>query len=251
MIRPASRETFDAVTATDSFITRILSLYRAYGEGVAFVAFWEQEIDGRTTALISRFEDKFSLWLCDDADAEELAAFVRFQGAGSAMMNADVPLDFPEAIHTIAGTVLEYVDDEYNSDTELYEPDFKRLYQLLETCRSDIFRVPDYLLFLSDLTHRRNRGLLTLSALERDGVLAASVMTVSECERAAVLGAVATHPDYRRQGLARALVRGMASRIRLGGRRVYVYSASESNTRFYRNSGFEPTASFKEIFFYE
>ena len=249
MIRPADPAVFDRLSAADSFITRIRSLYRAYGDGYSFVAFWEQETDGELTALISRFEDKFSLWLTVDADGEEIAAFLRFQGAGSVMFCSDAPLDFPEAAHIISGTVLEYTDDADHPDTEIYEPDFKALYALLKTCESDIFRVPDDLMFLSDLTRRRNSGLLTLSAAVRDGVLAASVMTVSECESAAVLGAVATHPDYRRQGLARRLVRSLASRIRDGGRRVFVYSASESNTRFYINSGFVPVAGFKEIFF--
>ena len=249
MIRPADSGTFETVTATDSFITRIRSLYRAYGDAVDFVAFWEQTIDDETVALISRFEDKFSLWYTDGCDFEELAAFLRFQGAGSVMMRADVPLDFDEAVHVISGTVLEYTDDEFNSDLELYEPDFKTLYELLKTCESDIFRVPDYLMFLSDLTHRCNRGLLNIASAEKDGVLAASVMTVSECESAVVLGAVATRPAFRRQGLARMLVRGLSSRIKRGGRRVFVYSASEDNTRFYENSGFIPAAGFKEIFF--
>ena len=181
MIRPAVPETFENIPASDSFFTRILSLYRAYGDAYSFVAFWEQENDGKTTALISRFEDKFSLWTTDGCDFDEIAAFLRFQGAGSVMMSTDVPLDFPEAVHTIGGAVLEYVDGEYNSDKELNDPDFKDLYALLKTCESDIFRVPDYLMFLSDLTHRRNRGWLNIAASEKDGVLAASVMTVSEC----------------------------------------------------------------------
>lgn len=249
MIRPASQDIFDSIPATDSFITRIRSLYRAYGNAYDFVAFWEQEIDGAVTALISRFEDKFSLWTTDGSDAEELAAFLRFQDAGSVMLRADAPLRFSDAAHTIEGTVLEYADDEYISDKELYEPDLAALYELLKTCESDIFRVPDYLMFLSDLTHRRSRGLLTVSAAMRDGVPAASVMTVSESESAVVLGAVATRPEYRRQGLARALVRDLSARIRRGGRCVYVYSASDQNTRFYQNSGFIPVAGFREIFF--
>lgn len=249
MIRPAPAQIFDSIPATDSFITRIRALYRAYGDGYAFAAFWEQEIDGAVVAMISRFEDKFSLWTAEGCDTEELGAFLRFQGAGSVMLRADVPLCFPEAAHTIEGAVLEYADEADNSDIELSEPDFRRLYELLKTCESDIFRVPDYLMFLSDLTHRRSRGWLTVSAAERDGVLAASVMTVSECESAVVLGAVATRPDYRRRGLARSLVRSTASRIKGGGRRVFVYSASDANTQFYLNSGFRIVAGFKEFFF--
>ena len=247
MIRPADRAVFSHIEATDPFITRILSLYQAYGEGVDFVGFWEQEKDGATAALISRFEDKFSLWLTPDSDLEEIAAFLRFQGAGSVMFDASYPLEV-EGSDVIEGQVLEYTAEDYISDLEIYEPDFKELYALLQSCESPIFRVPEYLLFLSDLVHRRNRSKLNMAATAVGGTLASSVMTVSETDRAVILGAVATHPDYRRRGLSRELVRTLATRLRCEGRRVYVLSASEANTRFYIHSGFTVIAGFKEIF---
>ena len=100
--------------------------------------------------------------------------------------------------------------------------------------------------FLSDVTHRRNRGKSTILGTNADGTIASAVMTVSETEEAAILGAVATHPDYRRRGLSRELVRTLASRIKEQGREVYVFSASDANTRFYQNSGFEIVAGFRE-----
>lgn len=248
MIRPANDRDLHRINATDPFFTRILSLYESYGEGYDFVGFWAQEIDGKITALISRFEDKFSLWLTDGSDLDEIAAYLRFQGAGSALYNAAYPLIFSAEIQEICGQILEYTADDYISDIEIYKPDFKALYALLKACESPIFIVPEYLMFLSDLTHRNNRGKLHLSATAVDGVLASSVMTVSETEHAAILGAVATHPDCRRRGLSRELVRTLATRLRGEGRRVFVLSASYANTRFYINSGFESIADFKEIF---
>lgn len=248
MIRPANASDFNNITATDPFFTRILSLYESYGEGLDFVAFWMQEIDGEITAAISRFEDKFSLWLTDASDLEEIAAFIRFQGAGSCLYNAAYPLDFPQDLPTVGGKILENIAEDYISDIEIYEPDFKSLYALLKACESPIFIVPDYLLFLSDVTHRKNRGKLHLSAAAVNGDLASSVMTVSETARAAILGAVATHPYYRRRGLSRELVRSIATQLRGEGRRVFVLSASEQNTAFYQHSGFTIIADFKEIF---
>ena len=248
MIRPANASDFNKITATDPFFTRILSLYESYGEGLDFVAFWMQEIDGRIAAAISRFEDKFSLWLTDASDLEEIAAFIRFQGAGSCLYNAAYPLDFPSDLPTVGGKILEYIAEDYISDIEIYEPNFKALYTLLKACESPIFIVPDYLLFLSDVTHRKNRGKLHLSATAVNGDLASSVMTVSETARAVILGAVATHPDHRRRGLSRELVRSIATQLRGEGKRVFVLSASEQNTAFYQHSGFTIIADFKEIF---
>ena len=248
MIRPATVSDFAQNHATDPFITRILSLYESYGEGLDFVAFHAQENEGKITALISRFEDKFSLWLTRESDLEEIAAFIRFQAAGSCLYNAAISPDYGENFPYIGGQILEYTGDDYNSDIEIYQPDYKSLYELLKTCESPIFQVPDYLMFLSDLTHRSNRGKLHIFATDIGGKLASSVLTVSETAGAAILGAVATHPDYRRRGLSRKLVRTLATRLRGEGRRVFVLSASENNTGFYQHSGFTVTAEFKEIF---
>ena len=248
MIRPADGSVIRSVDASDAFYTRILSLYLSYGEGYSFADFWEQELGGDTVALISRFEDKFTLWLTDRSDLGETAAFLSFQSAGGVMFDSAYELSLPDAAHTIGGQVLEYIGDDHISDIEIYEPDFKELYELLKTCESDIFRVPEYLTFLSDLTHRKNKGSLT-SAVIRDGDIAvSSAMTVSETESAVILGAVATRPDHRGRGLSRTLVRDLATRLRAGGRRVFVFSASDANTRFYINSGFTPVAGFKELF---
>lgn len=248
MIRPANAEDFNKITATDPFFTRILSLYECYGEGLDFVAFWMQENNGKITAAISRFEDKFSLWLTAASDLDEIAAFIRFQGAGSCLYDAAFSLAFSPDLPSVSGQILAYTAADYISDIEIYEPDFKALYGLLKACESPIFIVPDHLHFLSDLTHRKNRGKLHLAATGIDGDLASSVMTVSETDHAVILGAVATHPDYRRRGLSRELVRTLATQMRREGRRVFVLSASGQNTVFYQNSGFTIIADFKEIF---
>lgn len=245
MICSAERNDLLKLNTNDPFYTRILSLYECYGGGYDFVGFWVQETDGDIVAAISRFEDKFSLYLTDDSDLEEIAAFLRFQGAGSVMAASRFPLDI-QANTTISGQVLQFKGDHYISDFELYSPEIKAYYELLQSCVSDSFLVPAYMTFLSDVTHRRNLGKCTLLGTDVDGRLASGVMTVSETDSAAILGAVATHPDYRRRGLSRELVRTLASAITQQGRVAYVFSASEANTRFYENSGFEIVAGFCE-----
>ena len=152
------------------------------------------------------------------------------------------------AKNVVSGEVLRYGGEDYISDIEIYEPDFSAVYDLLLTCESDIFRVPPKLSFLSDVTHRKNLGKCAVIGVSVGDVLASSVMTVSETGYAAIIGAVATHPDYRKRGLSRELVRTLSSRIRTQGRAVYVFSASPQNTLFYRNSGFEIAAAFTEYF---
>ena len=246
MIIEADREKLTALRTTDPFYTRILSLYESYGGGYDFVGYWVQETEGKTVSAISRFEDKFSLYLTEDSDLEEVAAFLRFQGAGAVMTDSRYTLDL-ESEQVISGQVLRYAGEYYNSESELYTPAIKSLYALLQSCESDIFRVPEYMSFLSDVTHRRNLNKCAIMATDVGGALASAVMTVSETESAAILGAVATHPDFRRRGLSRELVKTLASQITSQGRAAYVFSASVANTRFYQHSGFEVCADFTEL----
>lgn len=245
MICLADRQKLKTLNTNDPYYTRILSLYECYGGGYDFVGFWVQEIGDKTFAAISRFEDKFSLYLTDDADVEEIVAFLRFQGAGSVMAARRFLLDI-QTKTAVSGQVLQYKGEYYNSELELYSPEIKIFYELLQSCKSDIFRVPAYMTFLSDVTHRRNLGKCTILGTDVDGRLASGLMTVSETEDAVILGAVATHPDCRRRGLSRKLVKTLASRITGQGRAAYVFSASEANTRFYENSGFGIVAEFSE-----
>lgn len=247
MIRPAQVGDFERLSSSDPFCTRVLSLYQSYGTEYGFAAFWAQEADGAAVTLISRFEDKFSLYLTDSSDVEEIAAFLSFQGAGAVTAARRFSLGI-DARHAVSGQVLRYTGEHYISDIEIYEPDFRSVYELLLSCAGESFIVPDRMMFLSDVTHRRNLGKCAVLGAAVGGVLASSVMTVSETEYAAIIGAVATHPDYRRIGLSRELVRTLASRINEQGREAYVFSASGENTRFYQNSGFEIVTDFCEIF---
>ena len=64
--------------------------------------------------------------------------------------------------------------------------------------------------------------------------------------RRGIIHHLCVHPDFRRRGLSRELVRTLASQLNAQGREAYVFSASEANTRFYQNSGFAVCAEFAE-----
>lgn len=248
MIRQANEIDFLHIKGADPFLTRILSLYQCYGEGYDFVSFWVQDTAVPCAALVSRFEDKFSLYLTHDADPDEIAAFVQFQGAGSCLFNAAYALPLDGVRHAISGQVLVYEGEDVMIQGAVTDPDFRQLYELISSCGSDTFIVPPYLMFVSDLTRRRNSGKLSAAAFEEGGRLISCALTVSQTDSAAILGAVATHPDCRRRGLSRRLVRGLATCLRAQRKRVYVLSAVPANTQFYQRSGFGVTADFQELF---
>ena len=59
-----------------SIKTRILALFLGYGAGFDFLDFWLQKEKDKTTAAICRFEGTAWLVATEDANAEELSAFL-------------------------------------------------------------------------------------------------------------------------------------------------------------------------------
>ena len=76
MIRPADRSDLLRLSCADPFYTRILSVFESYGD-VPFADCWVQDISTEIVSAVSRFEDKFSLYLTGSSDREEVAAFLR------------------------------------------------------------------------------------------------------------------------------------------------------------------------------
>ena len=63
-------------------------------------------------------------------------------------------------------------------------------------------------------------------------------MTVSHTEDAVILGAVATHPDYRKQGLGGYVVSSLANKHK-DKNDVFIYTTIKKNTSFYQILGFK------------
>ena len=186
-----------------------------------------------------------NLFLTEDSDLEEIEEFVLFSGCTYVMYHADFAPDF-NSVSEIKGDVLAYKACAKNLSEDIIEPDISSVYEVLKSCESDDFIVPDYLPFLSDMTHRKNKGKCAAAGIEKDGVLASCAMAVSETENAVIIGAVATRPVYRCQGLSRQVIISLSEKYAVQNKTVYVFSANEKNTRFYENSGFEKVCQFKE-----
>lgn len=129
---------------------------------------------------------------------------------------------------------------------DVFEPDISSIYEVLLSCASEDFIVPDYLPFLSDMTHRKNKGKCTAQGIVKDGRLVSCAMAVSETENAVIIGAVATRPEYRCQGFSRRIIISLSEKYAEQNKAVYVFSANENNTRFYENSGFEKVCHFTQ-----
>lgn len=119
----------------------------------------------------------------------------------------------------------------------MISPDLKEYYQLLLTCKSPDFSVPDYMQFLSDVSRRQLRDMCTIYGIKNNNVLVSCAMTVSYTDTSVILGAVATNPDHRNHGYAGTIVKRLADKFILE-KDVYIYTTIEKNTRFYESLGF-------------
>lgn len=245
MIRQLTESEQIPFAGSDPFLTRILSLYDCYGTGFDFVRFFVQYAGESPVSCLSVFEGRMTLYLTDASDTEEIERFVLFSGCTDVMYDAGFMVDFNSDIE-LKGDVLVYQSAAENSFSEIYEPDPASVYDVLKACASEYFRVPSYLPFLSDVTHRKNKGRCTVFGIDRQGVLASCAMTVSEAKTAVIIGAVATRPAFQNRGLSRRIVISLSEKYAKQNKTVYVFSANEKNTRFYENSGFQKIYRFSE-----
>ncbi len=244
-------EDFEKFCAIDSFGSRIYSHFLCYGYQFDFVDFWVQITeDHNVVSAICRFENDFILCLSDDSDFDEVSAFLDFQNKSSIMFDDSYDKKLKilcEKKHI--GDVLTYVgDDKDILHCEIICPEPKMYHKLLSTCESEDFFVPEYFGFISDVTRRINKNLCLMYGIIKNNELVSCAMTVSQTKTNVILGAVATHPEHRKNGYAGSIVKTLAEQF-LHLDNVYIYTTVERNTRFYKSLGFKATGKWVKFIF--
>lgn len=211
-------------------------------------AYVQENAAGRVSALIFCFSGTGELLCTEDADLAEIALFY-------AMM----PLDTLNGeYHTIAAIAEiqgqpvkpfdilvwdEQAPPALPAQTVLASSlsDAARVHILLEKCRSDTFRVAPYSSYYLEMFWRYQDGSGITYHIEQDllPVCTASVRYLSA--RYGLLCNVATSPDYRGRGLARACVSHAARYVLEKGKIPLIQARIDSARRLYRSLGFRRT----------
>lgn len=242
------------ICVKDPFGVRIYSYLTTYDLSLDFIDIWYQEDKkGKIVALISRFEDRytiFSLYTRNRARLDELQEFVSFRSPASVMFDFKLRIDFEKPKSAVFGDVLKFRKSHATfKEKEIYKPGTVYYYSVLKKNESEDFKVPEYMYFLSDITYRKNREKVAMFGINHEESLASVCMTVSECDEAVILGAVATEPKYKRQGYCSRVVNAAASIFALNKRDVYIFSTKKENTKLYKKIGFKETSYFVEYIF--
>ncbi len=205
-------EALSAFCERDVFGIRSLGYHKTYGTEVQTVSFYAQFVENTLTGVLCDAFGHGSLTVSEQADTAEWCDFIRFLGLQSLLCARDVA----ERMRLSAqehGSVMEYFGTKESVHADWISPfdprfSYRQVFDLLERCD---FALGEYASWFGDIALRVQRGAAQILTLEHNGraVCTASVLFASTHQ--AYLGAVATDPNFRGQGLASKIVRYLAA----------------------------------------
>lgn len=238
MLKSVDKNDIDFLTFCDRdvFGTRIKAYYNCYSTGYDFIKFWAQyDENGRITAVISRIDGDATLCACN-ADFEEISEFLNIVGFRTVQCEKTAAEKLTDKEFDWGYVVRCEKVDKF-SDTELKKVfELKEIYDIIKP--ENLTGVGDLLPWLSDTTFRVNRNAAEGRIALCDSQNAGCAMVLFRTDKAALLGAVATKPQFRGRGLARSLVLGLAEKELSDGRRVELLCKNTSIVEFYKSIGF-------------
>ena len=241
MIRLIEIETsaFTQFCAHDALGARILATLRSYTglTGSDAAQCWAQEINDQPIAVISLIDGFATLYANESADWDELAIFLQMQSCLHLQCDAQIARHLPleeawrsQVLRFNAPARAPLIGVEIiraNDPSEIFE--------LLE---SNFASVKNRELWMADMALRWRRGTARSWLLRREGVNHSTASAMALAENHAYLGAVATLPEMRGQGLAGELLARVAEQQKAEGREA-ILSCLPELAGFYQSVGFE------------
>lgn len=120
----------------------------------------------------------------------------------------------------------------------LTNPSPRELYPLLQEVFGD--SMPPFDNWYVDISHKMRHGLCRTIAVIKDGKPISCAMTVALSDKTAVIGAVATAPSHRRQGLAAQCLSGLVADLRVDNpnRQILISPKNIYAQQLYADLGF-------------
>lgn len=216
---------------------RIYCYALSYGYNTSFIDFWAAE-----KAVISRFDDVFTLIAAADADFDEIKEFLDVIGCVNLVTDAGTAERLGEKNCEIK-QAFAYASENTCSDSvsDIQDDEMKEAYALISASIPGSFSSDRnaYLSFLSDFRFRQNRGFARAVCIRENEAVAATSVTAAETTDAAIISGVACSADLRGTGYGRIIVTSLAEALKNEGKAVYVIALNESAEGFYMHIGFK------------
>lgn len=221
---------------------RIQCLIESYGRYENLLQLWVQ-YDGvnNPTAAAAKYGADMTVLLTDKADIAEIREFVGAVCAASVTSERQI-FDGSESgivMRLYGKSYWQYPGKGISID---FSPELNAVHKLLEQCRGESFVCPSYEDFILDTSHKLRHGCACCCAVIHDGIPISYAMTAAMTDSSAIIGAVCTHPDFRKQGYGSLCVGSLIEK--LDGREILLMRANGENEKFYQKLGFENSGKF-------
>ena len=239
MIRVAQDSDFPSVVSDESLV-RICGLRLTYGE-VPFIQYFTDG-EGALLAVMDRVGIFFGETVTDEwytflsMNSEIAVVHCSATIGGELMAMGGWQGD--------TGVVMKYTAERPDGEedgvkTSPYLPD---VYALLK----DHFpHIAPFDYWYPDASHRVRHGRCHISTILDGKTVISTAMTVAETDGAAVLGQVATHPDYRRMGLAGRCINSTISQCK--DKELYILPITKEAQKLYEKLGFSAVGGWAEL----
>lgn len=235
MIRIATEEDIKYLYPQSEAAVRIMGIAESYGISRNFIRFW---CDEHRNLFISLIDGIATIVAETGTDFEELASFLSMQQDIRSIRTTE---SVAKKITKLCGFTADY-GDIMTPGSELEQPSNipetlppKDIYPLLEACFGHL---PPFTSWYADVSHRLRHGHCRIVGFKQDGIPVSCAMTTSECSKAAVIGAVATHKTARGRGYASSNVLTLANNLIRQGKKVFLSPKNQNAMHLYSNLGF-------------
>lgn len=240
MIRSAIDGDFPAF-ADNECLVRILGLRATYGSNASFIQYFSDGegglmslMDGVAVLHLAELTEEWEVFLgmnpnltvihCSDTIGRALLNNGQWHGrVGDVMVyQGDIPTDMEKAVNCT--------------------PHLPTVYELLK----DHFPgISPFNSWYPDVSHRVRHGHCHISVIQEEELVISTAMTVAETDSAAILGQVATHPAFRRRGLAGTCIKSTIFQCK--GKCLYILPIGEVARKLYEKLGFVLCGGWAEL----
>lgn len=231
------------------YSVRIKALLKAYGGYKGLIDVWYQ-IKNSVTAYIVRYGGGFIADILPGADVEEIINFCKMAG-GTALLCSPVYNEY----NSILGTVMSinppllhsgsFCSADYSFTPEVNPTDY---YSLLLQCNGAEFKAVLYEDFVADLSHRMRKDTAMLMGCYLEDRLISCAAATAIYRGGAVIAGVATLQNYRKNGLATAVVTMLCKNLFHNGvEKIYLQRDKNKNYSLYNDIGFENIGDFQQV----
>ena len=228
----------------DTYLTKINSVFKAYGIGVKGIDFWFQQNQSEYTSLILKSDSNIVLYLTPKTDITELSEFLCVIGYLSVLFDSSYKLQIPCSSQS-QGIVMKLYEKHRPDKSSLNivtEDNYKRVFEFFNSLNCDDVKINSYGDFATDLFSKIRCGASKVfSVYENEKIVSCMIATGDEVNT--IVGPVATAKEYQNLGLGRELIYSLDNT-----QSVFLYCKDDEHTLIYRRMGFVPCGKWKEIY---